>query len=232
MATADYIKYSLGASTINVELTQEDINLAIDFAIKVFLQYGDFFKYTNLRVVTAQNDSGIIPIPNDIEPDFVYNVIYTPSGFLTYLPDWAQQLVMKSLFSNTNDTIENFGMFLTTLGNIQDLQTLLGKFMTWYKWDGNKIRINPIPLTGEKVGLLYYNITNFSILENNFLFNELALAKAKTILGAKYQKYSSLPGASSDITLYQGYYNEGETRIKEIIEELKSKAFVPPIIVD
>ena len=228
----DYVRRNFGSSNVNVELQDEDIDLAVDDSICVYNTYGDFSHFCNLKIVEAPDSSGIIPIPDDIEPNFVDTIIYASQHAFTLMPEWTRRLMMKHFFQefSSGDFTGKIATFLQTVGSLDDLKNILGQYITWRRWDNNKIMITPAPTSGERVGIVYYNIEDYNFLFQDYIFRQLVLAHCKKILGSSYQKYSSIPGASTDITLYQGYRSEGENEIKELIQEIEGKGYIIPII--
>jgi len=232
MDVFNFVRKNLGGSKLNVEIDDEDISLAIETSILFYSTYGDFIEYSNVRIVETENNTGIVEIPYDIEPRFIDDVIFAPRGILADFPEWAKRILMKSLFSGGggSSVTQQFSNFFETMGAFSDIQNLMGNYTSWQRWNNNYLKLTPAPASGEKVGIIYYNLTDWHFLEQNYLFLMTVLAHCKIILGSLYQKYSNIPSASGDIGLYSQYAQEGKQELLELKEEIQDKGSILPLI--
>ena len=243
MLLKDWIKYSLGYPLVNVELTEEQYQVAYDFALQNYLAYAELTQYEDLKVLSVKAGQTIVPINNDpllpdekiIDFDYIAYVVYAPVsyfGLFSDFADWEKRLVMKELFgAGTMGFTGNFGYYLAVLGWLEDLRIALGQFPTYHLWNGNAVRLSPAPANDINIGIVYYNVPNIEIFEENMYFKELMLGKAMVILGEAYGKYSSIPSAGGDISL-KDLISRGEAKIEKAITELKNNQMITGIYVD
>jgi|GEM_PF-2508193 len=241
MTLKEWIKISLGYPTVNVELTDDQLSLAIDFALQNYLMYADLSHYEKLKVIPVEAGQSLVPINNSplktnevyVDPDFVSYIVYAPSGIALFedFQDWEKRLIMKSIFGDASYGLQGIGRFISTLGWIEDIILILGQNPTWQIMDKDKVRLMPTPQTGFNLGVVYYDIGDYSVFEDNIIFKELALGKAMVILGEVYSKYGSIPSANGDITL-KDLITRGEQKIADAINNLKLNYMIPPLFVD
>jgi len=240
MTLKEWLLTSLGYPTVNVELTDEQLNVAIHFALQNYLSYADLSSFEKIKIQNFYSGNNIVPINNDpplpgeiiVDPDFLSYVIFGSSSqiFIDF-EDWEKRLLMKTIFGNGGSISSNYSLYLNTLGWFDDMTYLFGQTPTWRIYDRNNILLSPTPQRDGKLGIVFYNVQDFTEFEDNIIFKELALGKAMVILGEVYSKYGTLPSANGEISL-KDLITRGEQKITEAINNLKSIQMFPGIFVE
>ena len=206
-----WIMTQLGAPVVKVELTEGQVDEAIDSAVRIFSQWG----YTEEQMVfiaRAKRAEYNLPemIPEYLE---VREVIYSPSqaesllqGFFTdFSFDSRQFFWYHSTYASMTDyAILNMynEMYLRTIGNEGQWEVV-----------GDKLILSPIPDRDVCVGITYTAFPKDIDIRRDEWIRSWALSECKMILGRIRSKFSSIPGPRGDISM------DGDALITEAKEE-------------
>jgi hypothetical protein len=223
-ALTDYIKSQLGAPSINIEVTDDQISEIIDDTIQKFTEYA----YGTLEDTVLVEFNG----PGDYAmPDTITNIIKvsiggnTPTGFSAnygsgYVPDlWSDQFFTDSLT----------GSLVPTIVNISTTRSILDKYFgNDVAFNFNHLRKSLKLLQNVKgVAVIHYEYEYIADDENDFVFNHewiKAYSKAKT-----KELWSQVTGKFDQALIggarinYDKMASEAERDIDKLNEDLLTK---------
>ena len=202
-----WILARLGYPMVKVELTNGNIDIAIDEAVQRFSQWayhGE--KIAIFDTVAGQSQYNLL----DIIPDYIEfkEVIYNPSvtdvlltSFLGGITtDFSFGSTQISYFQSTYTSMTDFTiwnmyneMYLRTIGREGQGQVI-----------GNILQLAPAPYQNVKCGILYTSMLIDEDLRRDEWIKEWALTECKLMLGAVRAKYSGLPGPRSGLVNLDG----------------------------
>jgi hypothetical protein len=225
----DYVKSQLGYPTINIEVTDAQIDEIIDDCVQKFTEYA----YGTLEdtVVMQFTGSGDYPVP-----DTITNVIKLSKGttsslgnFGSYVPDiWSEQYFSSSL---TGDII---GSIVSVTTNASLIEKYLGDELH-YNFNHLKKNLQVLEnYTGPVV--LHYQYEYIADENNDFVYNHewvknYSKAKVKELWGTVTGKYDQALVGGARIN-YEKLSSEARDEIQKLDEELLDKWSDPcPIMV-
>jgi len=224
-----YIKQQLGYPTINVELTDEQLDISIEDSIQFYNDenYGEGSYRTYLTFNATSGVDEYVLSGDNIQDVFDFsfqssnggiNTLFSPANTLLY-NDW----VLKGNYPSGGGSCQ--GQELTSyqiaMGHLQDIKNMFEKKYRVDWWSQKQtLKITPTPnedLTGV---LLIYKKSELVDLLNNRWVKRLSVAKAKKLWGFILSKVSmQLPGGGN----FNGekIEQQGITEIEQVEEEIR-----------
>ena len=216
-----FIMTMLGAPSIKVELTDEQLTNCIDLAKDVFMRYlgRERYAYTIGRSYQSEYQW----------PDDAISIIaiYYRPATLSALGNIAQNLFSDFYLLATDlavDIYESPVTYWCYMASRQMLEKTYGVWGSWEMIDYRRFRVYPTPFKDQVIGM-HYKVNDFDLTEDRYnLFKKLALAYAKIILGRIRSKYASIPGSNNNVLTLDGVtlLTEGSTEEEKIIKEIIS----------
>jgi len=224
----DFVLLMLGAPTIRVELDEQQLDLAVDQALKVFEDYAPR-EYYNYKIIQTTPGKSVYELPPDVGN--VRNVYYKETGqFAFQASDLDGALPIEYFYPG--------GSYASIQGGLIDpIQPIWGRMGEWvlykqyeqmfsrtssnlggWEWvDGlRKIKVYPTPCGGRCGTIIVHYIQNCKDWDNATEAMQMgALAYAKQMLGRIRSKYSNPPGPNGGMQL------DGIQLLQEAQEELK-----------
>lgn len=228
----DYVLLMLGAPSIKIELDQQNLDLAVDNAMKIFEEYAgrEHFSYYTFRTVPGKS---VYKMPDDI--GIIRNVFYKQS------PNFAFQ----SSDLDGSIPVEYFypgGSYSSIQGGMIDpVQPIWGRMGEWvlykqyeqmftnisgntggWEWvsDTSTVKLYPTPCRGQLV-IVHYMQKCKDWKEVNQAMQEGAYAFALIMLGNIRGKYTQIPGPGGGMQLDGEYQrNKGYELLEKWKEDL------------
>lgn len=208
--------YRLGGSTVKVELDDNDLNTAIDIALRWFSSKIGIEKST------------IINVNNYVEYEIadlesVQDVIFEGGGY----------------FNVDNYSVPYLGNFKTFSDFVlaTEVAEQTQKYYGGAYWAQVQNKIVIGGFSGQVLIKYFAKVTrdNLTEVKNSYyldLITRMALAQAKIILGRKRSKYSDLPSAQGTVTLDGStLLDEANNEIEQLNEEANANALPVAIII-
>lgn len=229
---ADYVLLMLGAPTVKVELDQQQLDLAVDQAMKVFEEYAgqEFFDYYTFRTVPGKS---VYKMPDDI--GIVRNVFYKETGSFAFQGSDMDGAIPIDYFYPGGSASGSLGGLMTPN------QPIWGRMGEWvqykqyeqmfsrvssnlggWEWvsDLRHIKLYPAPCNSCLV-IVHYLQKCKDWKEVNQAMQEGAYAYASIMLGNNRGKYQQPPGPGGGMALDGEYHrNKGWELLKEWKEDL------------
>ena len=220
----EYCLHMLGAPVVKLEFDEQNLDFAVDQAMKVFEDYAgrEYFSY---YVFDAVPGKSIYEMPPDI--GMVRNVFYKETGTFAF----------QSTDLNGAIPIEYFypgGAYASIQGGMIDpVQPMWGRMGEWtlYKqyeqmysrvssnlggWEyignPNTVKLYPVPYRVQKV-IVHYMQKQKDWADVTQSIQEGALTYIKEILGRIRSKYQSVPGAGGSVSM------DGQQLLQEARED-------------
>ncbi len=228
----EYVLANLGYPTVNVELDQAQLKVAIDQAIIEYLGTGAFeTAYIQIPVNNASSNVFDLPEEAATVKGVTFNIPFETAAGSTQ--DIFSFAVYASPFgpnyTNFVHAAGNLGVFFEYL---QNRNRVIGNDITWKVVD-NQLYVWPIPRNAPSI-LVEYSKNAFGVedkdenisLSNQWGINwirKFALATAKGMLGkvrGKYSQVSGGPGGESQTLNSAELVSESKEEITVLKEEL------------
>lgn len=220
----EYCLHMLGAPVVKLEFDEQNLDFAVDQAMKVFEDYAgrEYFSYYVFNSVPGKS---IYEMPPDV--GMIRNVFYKETGTFAF----------QSTDLNGAIPIEYFypgGAYASIQGGLIDpVQPIWGRMGEWtlYKqyeqmysrvssnlggWEYiggyNTIKLYPVPYRVQKV-IVHYMQKQKDWPEVTQALQEGALTYLKEILGRIRSKYQSVPGAGGGVVM------DGQQLLQEARED-------------
>jgi hypothetical protein len=220
----DYCLHMLGAPVVKLELDAQNLDFAVDQAMKVFEDYAgrEYFQYHVFNSVPGQS---VYQMPDEI--GVIRNVFYKEVGNYAFQSsDLGGAIPIEYFYPG--------GSYNSIQGGLIDpIQPIWGKMGEWVQyrqyeqmysrtssalggWEFlgglNSIKLYPVPYRVQKV-MVHYLQRNKDWGEVTQALQEGALTYAKEVLGRIRSKYQSVPGAQGAVAM------DGSTLIQEARED-------------
>ena len=208
-----YIRAKLGDPIIPVELTDEQLSDCIDDTEFYYSRYKNSKEEMEIFDLQGNWSQGW-ELPDGVREEEVLEVFVDPTfpfGYYSGRTDIVANLYAQYIFQNpqSNNLSSGIADYRITLSTLKDYAILLG---TQVKWaiTGRRLKIWPEPPNGSKVGIRYASkLVAEDVLKDN-MFKDLALAKAKIILGTIRSTFpGGIPGGEQVVQL------NGESLLQE-----------------
>jgi len=240
----DYVLLMLGAPVVKVELDVQQLDLAVNQAMKIFEEYAgrEFFDYYTFRTIPGKS---VYKMPDDV--GVIRNVFYREQGanFAFNSQDMGGSLPLEYFYP---------GSAGGSVGMINPVQPMWGNMGEWvlfkqyenmyartssqiggWEWvsDLGYIKLYPTPCGGN-TAMVHYLQKCKDWREVNQAMQEGALAHAMIMLGHIRGKYASPPGPGGGMQLDGEYMKtKGWEMKKEWQEDLIYKfGDLPAITMD
>ena len=210
-----YILLKLGAPTIRVELTQAQLDMAIDEALRRFAQWVDWnHKLTIVGVNPGQEWIDLHEVVGEYIG--VEDVIYNPDQNTQVFNNWFAFIGASFNFGwgnyYVNAPYTTMVDYTIWVNYYEQWRRKIGEEPTW-ELIGDRIFLHPAPREAVPVGIIYQAPWEESMIHRDEWIKEWALAEAKEVLGRIRSKFGSFPGPRGDLSL------DGETLISEARED-------------
>ncbi len=216
-----WIKRRLGHGVICVELTDEQLDIAIEDAKRFWAAWVGQPKMVYLTT-TGSSEIAEATIGTDV--DCVVEVTYPVSDDLTRLFSWADVEVNPYTW-----VYQGYGGYsaLVQLMQYREMgKRVVSADLDW-EWDRaqRKIILMPPPDVGQRIGVVYLSTqvdaTKFSNAEY-WLFREYAQCQAMKTLAMIRTKYADKPSATGSFGMDgDGMYANAEAREQELVEKIR-----------
>ena len=228
----DYVQLMLGAPIVDIEMTEQQLELCVNQALKWFEYYAptEFFNYYTFITNPGQS---VYQMPPDV--GYIRQVNYRAT------PEWA----FTSADLQGSIPIEYFypgGAYASIQGGLIDpIQPIWGRAGEWHLYkqyermytrmssglggweflgDYRTIKLYPIPYRAYHVSVHYLQKCK-DWNEVHLAMQELALAHGKMIVGRVLRKYKNLPGPNGGVqTDGAELYQEGKEEFEKCKENL------------
>jgi hypothetical protein len=220
----DYCMLMLGAPVVKLELDMQNLDLAVDQAMKIFEDYAgrEHFQYYVFNSVPGQS---VYTMPPEV--GMIRNVFYREVGNYAFqASDLGGSIPIEYFYPG--------GSYNSIQGGLIDpIQPIWGRMGEWvlYKqyeqmysrtssslggWEFlggyNSIKLYPVPYRVQKV-MVHYLQKNKDWGEVTQAIQEGALTYAKEQLGRIRSKYQSVPGAGGSVAM------DGQQLLQEARED-------------
>jgi hypothetical protein len=225
----EYIMMQLGAPVVKVELTEAQVDAAIDSALNIFSQWAE---WEFLGYFTTTPEVGEYDLTQLI-PGFINlrDCIYSPS---------QAESILQGFFSDFNFDNRHFFWYHSTYATMTDYAILnaynemylrtIGKEGQWTTY-GNKLVLSPVPDKAVRVALRYSAYPEDNDIRRDEWIRLWALSECKVMLGRIRSKYSSLPGPRGDLSMDgESLISEGREDQTNLRERLNSGEFSVPAL--
>jgi len=220
----EYVLTMLGAPVIQLELDEQQVYNAIDFALQIFEDYApaEYFQYYTFHATPGQS---VYELPADV--GYVRNIYYKETG--------KQAFSASDLGGVIPLEYMGAGAYGSIAGGINPQQPVWGKMGEWilykqyedmynrisgqqggWEWLGgyNHVKLYPTPYRSFPVIIRYLQRRpDFAMVTQ--AMQEGALAFAKIILGRIRSKIQNPPGPNGGVQL------DGQQILQEGLEEKK-----------
>jgi len=223
----DFVLLMLGAPVIDVELDVQNLDLAVDQALKIFEEYAprEYFDY---YVFATTPGKSVYEMPPDV--GLIRNVFYKKHGnFAFQASDLDGAIPVEYFYPG--------GAYASIQGGLIDpIQPIWGRMGEWalykqyemmysrlssniggWEWVGGfqHVKLYPAPVGNQKV-IVHYLQKHKDWNEVTESMQDGALAYAKQMLGRIRGKFSQIAGPGGG-----GMATDGERLLTEGLEELK-----------
>lgn len=220
-----YIRAKLGDPTIPVELTNEQLSDCLDDAIYYYGRYKNTKEEMEIFNLNGAWATGWT-LPDSVKEEDIIEIFLEPTfpfGYYSGKTDIVSNLYAQYIFSNPGTSNLSTGVadYRIALSALEDYAILLGTQVKWLII-GRKLKIWPEPPVGTQIGIKYASaVVAEDVLKDN-LFKELALAKAKIVLGTIRSTFAGgIPGGTENIQLNgESLIQEGKNEEQITIEKL------------
>lgn len=241
----DYVLLMLGAPVVKVELDEQNLDLAVNQALKIFEDYAgrEYFDYYTFRTVPGKS---VYKMPDDV--GIIRNVFYKEQGtFAFQASDLDGAIPLEYFYPG--------GAYSSIQGGLIDpVQPIWGRMGEWvlykqyeqmfsrvssnlggWEWvsDMGWIKLYPIPCRSQLV-MVHYLQKCKDWKEVTQAMQEGALAHAMIMLGHIRGKYTQPPGPGGGMQLDGEYMKQKGWELKEKWQEELIYKFgdIPPITMD
>lgn len=220
----DYCLHMLGAPVVKLELDAQNLDFAVDQAMKIFEDYAgrEYFQYYVFDSVPGKS---VYTMPDEV--GIVRNVFYREVGNYAFqASDLGGAIPIEYFYPG--------GSYNSIQGGLIDpIHPIWGRMGEWVQyrqyeqmysrtssalggWEFlgglNSIKLYPVPYRVQKV-MVHYLQKNKDWSEVTQAIQEGALTYAKEVLGRIRSKYQSVPGAQGAVAM------DGSTLIQEARED-------------
>lgn len=233
----EYIRRQLGAPIKCAEVTDDQINDAVENAIMEFTRYmygeglyEDFFTLGISPNVSAYNVEGIEDVVDtSISRLDGINVLFSPTNMLLY-NDWVIGSGIVGQGDGSNSMI--LSNYQTARSYLAQVQLFFGlSFKAEYRRGANIMLITPTPTVEGTILFRVFKKEEAINLYNHILVRKLAVGLTKKIYGGmNLGKYNvQMPGGGT--VNYQFIYEQGVSETEQALESIRSEGNVMPFII-
>lgn len=222
-----WLRSQLGAPTVPVELTDEQLQDCVSHAVYWF----NYYRNAKENIVYVTLDGNVRDgwaIPQEIGgEDNIIEIIMKPRFpyvFYTGRTDIVGQVYMQWFFQQQQRDLRHMaGDYYLTMSTQKDINNIMGTEIKWHFYNG-RLFINPEPPAGIEIGVRFRSAVSMNEINTNIFIRDYALGKAKTILGTIRSTFGgTIPGGSEMITLRgEALITEGKQEMEEVISRMQS----------
>lgn len=220
----DYCLHMLGAPVIKLELDAQNLDFAVDQAMKIFEDYAgrEYFTYYVFDSVPGKS---VYEMPPEV--GMIRNVFYREVGNYAFqasdlggsipieyfYPGGSYNSIQGGLIDPVNPIWGRMGEWVLYKQYEQMYSRTSSSLGGWEFLGGfNTIKLYPVPYRVQKV-MVHYLQKNKDWAEVTQAMQEGSLTYCKEILGRIRSKYQSVPGAGGSVAM------DGSTLIQEARED-------------
>jgi len=220
----DYCLHMLGAPVVKLELDSQNLDFAVDQAMKIFEDYAgrEYFQYYVFDSIPGKS---VYEMPPEV--GIIRNIFYKEVGNYAfqasdlggaipieyYYPGGAYNSIQGGLIDPIHPIWGRMGEWVLYKQYEQMYSRTSSALGGWEFLGGlNSIKLYPVPYRVQKV-MVHYMQKNKDWGEVTQALQEGALTYAKEILGRIRSKYQSVPGAQGAVAM------DGQTLLQEARED-------------
>ncbi len=220
----------LGGSNIEVELEDEDYDAAFRSAIETYRMMSSGSVYKSYGVLQLDPGKNVYVLDERVD-----NVLRISRSRGLFGGNASGSGAFESFGAATANILLNGGLgqngaafdlfsYDAVLQYQETLDRLFVREMHFvFRPETNTILITQLPNTKENVILTVYVLKSYEeLLRDHFAYNWLkkyCLANMKTILGGKYRKFSTLPGAQGGTVLSGNELSQEGAQARQTLED-------------
>ena len=222
----DYVLAMLGAPVVDIELDDQQLDIAVDEALAVFEEYAprEYFEYLVFDTVPGQS---VYKMPPEV--GYIRDVSYKQSGAMAFTAaDLGGVLPVEYFYPGGAMASPGSGMMNPTVPlwgqagewvlykQYEQMYSRLASNLGGWEWlsDYQHIKIYPTPFRVHKV-IVHYIQKHKDWKRVSHAMKEGALCFAKIMLGRIRSKIKNPPGPNGGVQL------DGDTLLQEGIQEKK-----------
>lgn len=219
----------LGGASIRVELEDIDYDTAWDIGVRTYRSLSTKSVYKTMAFMVLEKGKQIYTLPDSI--DNVMKIVRTGSGFGTgagaEFDPWnaaTANLILRDARPTSGFMgLATYDLFVQFTETIDRLFATELNFL--YRPENQTLVIYQIPKGAEKIMLECSVLKSFDeLLADHFArkwLEDYTLANLKIILGRKYGKFASLPGAQGGVSLGgAALIQEGQQEIEKLEKDI------------
>ncbi len=221
-----WIRASLGAPTVPVELTDEQLQDCVAPAVYWYNYYRNA-KENTIYITLDGNVRDGFTIPQEVGgEDNIIEIIMRPRFpyiFYAGKTDLLAHVYAQWFFMQHQRSLNHMaGDYYLTMSTQKDLENIMGTELKWHFYNG-RLFITPPPPRGMEVGIRFRSAVSLNEINTNIFIRNYALGKAKTILGTVRSTFGgSIPGGSEMLTLRgESLIAEGKEEMERVIVEMQ-----------
>jgi hypothetical protein len=175
-----FIISMLGGSQTDVELTDDDLEMAIYHAISYYMSHSSDAFNEEWKVLHLKSGTNLQEVPDDVDYIISINNVNGTSGGTTIIPytfGKSYEITMLNMITNDN--------------NLQKSQNFIPSKII-YKDGKRYFQVDPIPQQDMNVAAKVLTYKDLSPLYNDQWIQKYSLAIAKMMLGNARSKFSSM----------------------------------------
>lgn len=235
-ATGQYFDYSeiyrwiraqLGAPTVPVELTDEQLQDCVAPAVYWYNYYRNAKE--NIVYVTLEGnvrEGWAIPQEVSGEDNIIEIIMHPrfPYVFYTGRTDIVGQVYMQWFFQQHQRDLRHMaGDYYLTMSTQKDINNIMGTEIKWHFYNG-RLFIHPEPPAGIEIGIRFRSAVALNEINTNIFIRDYALGRAKTVLGTIRSTFGgSIPGGSEMLTLRgEALIAEGKEEMDKVIARMQT----------
>lgn len=226
----DFVRTSLGAPIVPVELTDGQLDVCLQEAVYEFNRWKNFKE--NIHYMTlAGNEREGYEVPAIIGGgDNIIDVIIKPRlpfGYFSTSADAAANIYVQYFFNKygkpgANGFLTDYSLMISFQ---KDMGLILGTEPRWYILN-DKLFVHPRPNSAMMVGIQYRASLSIDEIVNSTLIKRYVTAKAKVLLGNIRGTFGgSIPGGAENIQLNSAeMISQGKEELDAVKNEMKGQS--------
>jgi len=229
-----YVKSRLGAPSVPVELTDEQLTDCLSSAIYHYNKWRNFNEKVQYFKLETTDRSAGFEIPAGISADDIIEIIFKPKYEFAYYAgrsDLVADIYVQKLFEYHNLSATAADYAITIMAE-NDLANIFGSKFSW-EIINNRLFIYPVVHDYVEVAIRYKAALTVDEIINSQTIKDLLLAEAKITLGNIRSTFGDqIPGGDGMIQLNGAILKqEGQAEKQSIIQSIKSQSAVYEFIV-
>lgn len=225
----DYVRTSLGAPIVPVELTDGQLDVCLQEAVYEFNRWKNF-KENIFYMTLVGNAADGWEIPAIVGgQDNIIDVIIKPRlpfGYFSTSADAAANIFVQYFFNKygkpgANGFLTDYSLMISFQ---KDMGLILGTEPRWFIMN-NRLFLQPRPSSSLAIGIEYRSSLSIDDIVNSMLIKRFVIAKAKLLLGNIRGTFgSSIPGGAENIQLNSTeMISQGTAELEAVKAEIKGQ---------